>query len=233
MNMQQTQQMSHVQQMGGPQAQNGAAYYQNQQYPTLSNMAPQSAYRQVPFQHPQQPQYANQQQNFPQYEHPMTSGFQASYQQQNQTPSRPQQTSQSHPPPDTFLNGRKQASRNREQPKTSSKSLPKEQAKSQPVDTPMLLIALAEEYFSAAHKLGSSAARAMVENLMDEYQKLMATGLRCLEAAFKKTRLAPRLEAKIRLRYASVLFEETENYMEAETALNQGIILCEQVRKKS
>jgi hypothetical protein len=38
------------------------------------------------------------------------------------------------------------------------------------------------------------------------------------------------MEAKVRLRYAGVLFEETENYMEAETALSQGIILCEQVR---
>jgi hypothetical protein len=94
----------------------------------------------------------------------------------------------------------------------------------------MLLIALAEEYFAAAHKLGPSVARGMVENLVDEYQKLIATGLGCLEAAFKKTRLAPKLEAKVRLRYAGVLFEETENYMEAETALSQGIILCEQVR---
>jgi len=101
------------------------------------------------------------------------------------------------------------------------------------VDTPILLIALAEEYFAAAHKLGSSVARAMVEDLVDEYQRLIATGLGCLEAAFKKTRLAPRLEAKVRLRYAGVLFEETENHMEAETALSQGIILCEQVRNKS
>lgn len=97
----------------------------------------------------------------------------------------------------------------------------------------MLLIALAEEYFAAAHKIGPSVARAMVEDLVDEYQRLIATGLGCLEAAFKKTRLAPRLDAKVRLRYAGVLFEETENYMEAETALSQGIILCEQVRTKS
>lgn len=235
MNMQQTQQMSHVQQMGGPQAQNAAAYYQNQQYAPVSNMAPPSTYRQVPVQHHQQySQYTNQQpQNLPQYEYPITSNSHASYQQPNQTPSRPQQTSQSHRPPDASSNGSTQVSRNREQPKTPSKSQPKDQAKIQPVDTPMLLIALAEEYFAAAHKIGPSVARVMVEDLVDEYQRLIATGLGCLEAAFKKTRLAPRLEAKVRLRYAGVLFEETENYMEAETALSQGIILCEQVRNES
>lgn len=235
MNMQQTQQVSHVQQMGGPQAQNGAAYYQNQQYAPVSNMAPPSTYREVPVQHPQHyPQYTSQQQqNFPQHEHPVTSSSHASYQQQNQTPSRPQQTSQSRRPSDTSSDGSTQVSRNREQPKTLSKSQPKDQAKSQSVDTPMLLIALAEEYFAAAHKLGPSVARAMVKDQVDEYQRLIATGLGCLEAAFKKTRLAPRLEAKVRLRYAGVLFEETENYMEAETALSQGIILCEQVRNKS
>jgi hypothetical protein len=64
---------------------------------------------------------------------------------------------------------------------------------------------------------------------LDEYQGLIATGLGCLEVALKKMRLAPRLEARIRLRYAGVLFDETENYMEAETALSHGILLCEQV----
>ncbi len=93
----------------------------------------------------------------------------------------------------------------------------------------MLLIALSEEYFAAAHNLGPSVARFMSKDLVNEYQNLIATGLGCLEASLRKMRLPPRLEAKVRLRYASVLFEETENYMEAETALSQGIILCEQV----
>ena len=93
----------------------------------------------------------------------------------------------------------------------------------------MLLITLAEEHFAAAHKLGPSVGRIMSQGFVEEYQSLVATGLGCLEAAFKKTKLAPRLEARVRLRYASVLYEETENYMEAETALSQGIILCDQV----
>ncbi len=115
-----------------------------------------------------------------------------------------------------------------------SKNQLKDQVKSQPLDTPILLIVLAEEYLAAAHKIGPSVARTMVDGVVDEYQKLIATGLGCFEASFKKAmRLAPRLEAKVRLRYASVLFEETENYMEAETALSQGIILCEQVKNES
>lgn len=93
----------------------------------------------------------------------------------------------------------------------------------------MLLITLSEEYFAAAHSLGPTVAQVMSEDLVSEYQNLIATGLGCLESALRKMRLAPRLEAKVRLRYASVLFEETDNYMAAETALSQGIILCEQV----
>lgn len=94
-----------------------------------------------------------------------------------------------------------------------------------------MLVALAEEYFAAAHSMGTPLARNMREDSVQKYQKLIATGLGCLEAAMTQTqtRLAPRLEARIRLRYAGVLFEETENYMEAETCLSQGITLCEQV----
>jgi Cohesin loading factor len=225
------QQMSHAEQMRGPQAQNQAAYYQHQQYAPASNMAPPSTYRQIPVQNPQQyPQYTSHgQQHVPQYDHPVTPNSHVSYPQQNQNTPKSQKPSQSRRPPETSSNGSMQELRNREQPKTQSKSQPKDQAKSQPVDTPALLIALAEEYFVAAHKIGPSVTRVMSKDLVNEYQKLIATGLGCLESTFKKMRLAPRMEAKVRLRYAGVLFEETENYMEAETALSQGIILCEQV----
>jgi hypothetical protein len=99
----------------------------------------------------------------------------------------------------------------------------------------MLLVALAEEYFASAHSIGPPLARKMREDLVGDYHKLVATGLGCLEASLKPThiRLAPRLEARIRLRYAGVLYEETENYMEAETCLSQGITICEQVRRST
>lgn len=66
-----------------------------------------------------------------------------------------------------------------------------------------------------------------------EYQKLIATGLGCLESVLSSNKLAPRLEAKLQLRYASILCEETNNIMEAETALAKGVTLCEKVSSNS
>jgi len=94
---------------------------------------------------------------------------------------------------------------------------------------PILLVSLAEEYFKAAHELAPAAALSMSNNEVEAYERLIATGLACLDTALKNVRLPPRLEANIRLRYAGVLFEETENSMEAETALTKGIALCERV----
>ena len=96
-------------------------------------------------------------------------------------------------------------------------------------DLPNLLMSLAEEYFDAAHELAPSVAGSMTPENLDTYQKLIATGLSCLETALKNAKLSPRIEASIRLRYAGVIFEETENSMEAETALSKGIALCERV----
>ncbi len=96
-------------------------------------------------------------------------------------------------------------------------------------DTASLLIALAEEYFQAAHELAPAAALSMTVADVEAYEGLIATGLGCLDTALKRVKLQPRVEANIRLRYAGVLFEETENSMEAETALTRGIALCERV----
>lgn len=96
-----------------------------------------------------------------------------------------------------------------------------------PLDPYTLLPPLAEEYFGAAHAIGGAAAQGTG---LAQYQKLIATGLGCLESALNEGRLEPRMEAKIRLRYAGVLVEETDNMMEAETALSKGISLCEQNR---
>ncbi|KAI1663049.1 cohesin loading factor-domain-containing protein [Daldinia decipiens] len=97
-------------------------------------------------------------------------------------------------------------------------------------DTNSLLICIAEEYFGKAR----ASTVSMVDNIdpqsLNEYQKLVATGLGCLEAVLESPKLAPRLEARIRFRYASILSEETNNVMEAETALTKGITLCERNR---
>lgn len=97
-------------------------------------------------------------------------------------------------------------------------------------DTNSLLICLAEEFFSKARKESVSMVESIDAQNLHEYQKLVATGLGCLEVVLDSPKLAPRLEAKVRFRYASILCEETNNVMEAETALTKGITLCERNR---
>ncbi|KAJ6134230.1 hypothetical protein N7523_000552 [Penicillium sp. IBT 18751x] len=99
-----------------------------------------------------------------------------------------------------------------------------------PVDYQVLLLSLADEYLNAAHSHGTTMALATRHGDIEEYYKLVATGLGCLEAVLKNWRLQPRKEALVRLRYARTLFEETENDLEAETALSKGIDLCERNR---
>ncbi|KAI0379903.1 cohesin loading factor-domain-containing protein [Hypomontagnella monticulosa] len=97
-------------------------------------------------------------------------------------------------------------------------------------DTNSLLICLAEEFFAKARAQTVSMVDDIDAQSLHEYQKLVATGLGCLEVVLENTKLAPRLEAKVRFRYASILCDETNNVMEAETALTKGITLCERNR---
>ena len=96
-------------------------------------------------------------------------------------------------------------------------------------DLPSLLIALAEEYFSTAHELAPSISISMNDAETDAYASLISTGLGCLATAIERVKMSPRLEAQVRLRYAGVLFQETNNHMDAEMVLSQGIALCEMV----
>ena len=95
-----------------------------------------------------------------------------------------------------------------------------------PLDYQLLLLSLAEEYFAAAHGYGSMADIGRREIELQSYYKLIATGLGCLEAVLKHFKMQPETETMVRLRYATMLFEETENTMEAEETLDRGIILC-------
>ncbi|KAI1452926.1 cohesin loading factor-domain-containing protein [Annulohypoxylon moriforme] len=97
-------------------------------------------------------------------------------------------------------------------------------------DTNSLLICLAEEFFTKARGESISIVESVDSQSLHEYQKLVATGLGCLEVVLDSPKLAPRLEAQVRFRYASILCEETNNVMEAETALTKGITLCERNR---
>jgi hypothetical protein len=74
--------------------------------------------------------------------------------------------------------------------------------------------------------MGSVAALPQREADLKHYYKLVSTGLGCMETVLKSFNQTPRDEAKLRLRYASLLIEETENNVEIEEALTKGIALC-------
>lgn len=97
------------------------------------------------------------------------------------------------------------------------------------VETLPLLVCVAEDCFSKARASVAETGRSKDPNAVNEYHKLIATGLGCLEVAMQSNKLWPRLEARLRLRYAAILIEETTNTMEAETALTKGISECEKV----
>ena len=113
---------------------------------------------------------------------------------------------------------------------SGSQVIPPPLYQSPPLDYQLLLLSLAEEYFAAAYGYGSMADIAHRESDMQSYYKMMATGLGCLEAVLKHFKMQPHREAIVRLRYATILFEETENTMEAEEALGKGIVLCDRHR---
>lgn len=113
---------------------------------------------------------------------------------------------------------------------TGSPSVPQPPPHATPFDYQLLLLSLAEEYLAAAYGHGSMADIVRRETEMEEYYKLIATGLGCLEAVLRHCKLAPEREAIVRLRYATVLYEETDNAMEAEEALSKGISLCDRHR---
>ena len=113
---------------------------------------------------------------------------------------------------------------------TGSQTMPPPPPYQTPLDYQLLLLSLAEEYFAAAHGYGSMADIVRREIETQSYYKMMATGLGCLEAVLKHFKMQPEREAIVRLRYATILFEETENTIEADEALGKGIVLCDRHR---
>ncbi|KAK4669368.1 uncharacterized protein QC763_202350 [Podospora pseudopauciseta] len=97
-------------------------------------------------------------------------------------------------------------------------------------ETLPLLISVAEDCFAKANTASQRVAKSMSEAEVADHHKLVATGLGCLDVALKSNKLWPRLEARLCLRYASVLIDETTNIMEAETTLTRGIAVCDKNR---
>ena len=99
------------------------------------------------------------------------------------------------------------------------------------VDYQSVLLALADEYINTAHGMSTTLAVANDSEREEKYYGLISTAMGCLESVLNNYRLSnPRKEARIRLRLATLLLEETENDMEAEEVLSKGITLCERSR---
>lgn len=100
---------------------------------------------------------------------------------------------------------------------------------SQHLETLSLLICVAEDCFEKAYAAAPQIAGSMSASEVEEHHRLIATGLGCLDVALTSNKIWPRLEARLCLRYASILIEETTNIMAAETTLTRGIAVCEKV----
>ncbi|KAF2731440.1 hypothetical protein EJ04DRAFT_498769 [Polyplosphaeria fusca] len=102
--------------------------------------------------------------------------------------------------------------------------------KTLPTDLTVLLLSAADEYISAARNMAPTAAASLKATELAQYYQLMATGLSCMETVLKRFNQNPRDEARLTLRYASLLVEETENTAEIDAVLAKGIALCERSR---
>jgi hypothetical protein len=93
-----------------------------------------------------------------------------------------------------------------------------------------MLLSAADEYLAAARSMGASMVRYQREADIQQYHRLMATGLGCMDTVLRDFNLLPRDEAKLRLRYASLLVEETDNTTVIDEVLSKQISLCGRCR---
>ncbi|KAK5118621.1 hypothetical protein LTR85_008086 [Meristemomyces frigidus] len=100
------------------------------------------------------------------------------------------------------------------------------------VDYQAVLLSLADEYVTAAYSMSASLASAdSTREEHEHYHGLMSFAMSCLASVLKNYRqLDPKKEARIRMRLASLLLEETENFGEAGEIISHGIMLCERNR---
>ncbi|ETN40818.1 uncharacterized protein HMPREF1541_05098 [Cyphellophora europaea CBS 101466] len=85
-------------------------------------------------------------------------------------------------------------------------------------DYARILLVLADEYIQAANRAGEDS---------EEHFRLVSFALGCMESALNNFQLSPLREAQVSLTYAQILYEETENYDEAEKVLTKAVELCE------
>lgn len=107
---------------------------------------------------------------------------------------------------------------------------PQPPPKNLPVDCSVVLLSAADEYVAAARSMSGLILRGKKEADLQQYYKLMATGMACMDAVLKNFSMLPRDEARLRLRYASLLVEETDNTTEIDDVLSKQITLCKRSR---
>jgi hypothetical protein len=93
-----------------------------------------------------------------------------------------------------------------------------------------MLLSAADEYVAAARGMSSVIAQHRRNADVQQYYKLISTAMGCMDAVLRKYNMQPRDEAKLRLRYASLLIEETDNTTEVDEILSKGISLCARCR---
>ncbi|KTW28553.1 hypothetical protein T552_01813 [Pneumocystis carinii B80] len=85
--------------------------------------------------------------------------------------------------------------------------------------------------WSVAEKVFSEARRKVLFSKerfsYEEYYKLIATGLGCLETLLCYDRLETNIEIRTRFRMAEIIFYETEDLHKAEWILSKGVILAQ------
>jgi hypothetical protein len=96
-----------------------------------------------------------------------------------------------------------------------------------------MLLSAADEYIAAARGMGSLLMRHQREADVRQYHKLLAAGLGCMDTVLRDFNMLPRDEAKLRLRYAGLLIEETDNTTEIDTVFSKQISLCNRCRLQS
>ncbi|KAF2826344.1 hypothetical protein CC86DRAFT_370368 [Ophiobolus disseminans] len=196
-----------------------AKHVQRSQSHQENGYRPQQRTSNAPVQNQSQPRAPLQQQSTPQQRVPSISQTPSS---QHRSPSI-QQTPKSKAHPQVVI-----------QRSASHQLTPTKQAhpppKALPADLSVMLLSAADEYIAAARGMGSLVIREKREVDLRQYHKLMATGMGCMDTVLRDFSLLPRDEAKLRLRYASLLVEETDNTTEVDEVLSKQISLCGRCR---
>jgi hypothetical protein len=97
-----------------------------------------------------------------------------------------------------------------------------------PVELSDLLLSAADEYITAARGMGSLFTRERKEADVRQYYKLMSTAMGCMDTVLRDFNMPPRDEAKLRLRYAALMIEETD-IEEADVSSRIEEILSKQI----